>query len=309
MNAVAGLAIDIKAAAKRYGRDEALHAMDLALPEGESLALIGHNGAGKTTLLKLILGLTQPTTGSLRVWGMPPLEYKAQAAAGVGFLPESIAFKGHLSGREILSSYAALKGAKPGQVRELLGVVGLGTDADRRVRTYSKGMRQRLGLAQALLGTPRLLILDEPTSGLDPEFRRQFYELIGQQQSLGATIVLSSHSLTEIEAQTDRIAILQAGRLKQLGSLEDLRLRSGLPVRVRVVTRSGGGNLIVAAIGDTYRCEQPAGDLVQIWCDRDEKVQLVNRLFEQAGEHIVDLDLIPPRLDDLFTHFVDVGPA
>lgn len=309
MRALAGPAIDIQAAGKRYGRQEVLHSMNLTLNEGESLALIGHNGAGKTTLLKLILGLTQPTTGSLRIWDLAPLEYKAHAEAGIGFLPEAIAFRGHLSGREILSFYAALKGARARQTDELLELVGLGADAKRRVGTYSKGMRQRLGLAQALLGRPRLLILDEPTSGLDPDFRRHFYELIDQQQSNGATIVLSSHALTEIEAQIDRIAILRHGRLRAHGRLDELRARSGLPVQVRIVMRSGSENVLVTALRDRYCYEQSAPGVFQILCDREEKTRLVHRLFEAAGEHIVDLDIMPPRLDDLFMHFNQDGPA
>ena len=299
------IAIDIQRVSKRYGGHQVLHPMDLTLDEGRSLALIGHNGAGKTTLLKLILGLTRPTQGRLSLWNLSPLDYKAQVEAGIGFLPEAIAFKGHLSGYEILTFYAALKGAPSSQTRELLESVGLAADAGRRVGTYSKGMRQRLGLAQALLGRPRLLILDEPTSGLDPVFRRHFYELIDRQRTNGATIVLSSHSLTEIEAQTDRIAVLKDGRLQVQGTLEELRTRSGLPVQIRIVARPGSAAAIAKALAGSCRCEQPSEDVWQIWCDGENKTRIVNRLFEAAGEQIVDLALTPPGLDDLFVHYFD----
>jgi Cu-processing system permease protein len=155
----------------------------------------------------------------------------------VGYLPENVSFQAGMTGRELLRFYAGLKRAEAAQCDELLGQVQLAEAAERRLRTYSKGMRQRLGLAQALLGRPRLLLLDEPTNGLDPPLRRQFYDVVQALTRKGATALVSSHVLTEIEARADLIAILRDGELAAFGPLADLREASRLPFRLRLKVR------------------------------------------------------------------------
>ncbi|MDX5298691.1 MAG: ABC transporter ATP-binding protein, partial [Gammaproteobacteria bacterium] len=159
-------AIQLDGITQHYGATAVLHDLSLHLPPGEVLGLFGHNGAGKTTTIKLILGLLQPTQGQVQVLGGSPQDVRIKLQ--IGYLPENVMFYPQLSGRETLRHFARLKQAPDAQVSSLLDQVGLSTAADRRVKTYSKGMRQRLGLAQALLGKPRLLLLDEPTVGLDP---------------------------------------------------------------------------------------------------------------------------------------------
>ena len=226
-------AVEIQGVSQRYGSMTVLHDLHLCLGEGEVLGLFGHNGAGKTTSMKLILGLLAPSAGQVQVLGRAPDD--PQVRRQLGYLPENVTFYPQLSGRETLRHFARLKGAAPGQVDELLEQVGLAHAVDRRVKTYSKGMRQRLGLAQALLGEPRLLLLDEPTVGLDPIATQDLYQLIDSLRQRGASIILCSHVLPGVEAHINRAAILARGRLQAAGSLGELRREAGLPVRIRAV--------------------------------------------------------------------------
>jgi Cu-processing system ATP-binding protein len=178
---------------KRYGRIAAVTDVSFGLGEGEMVALIGHNGAGKTTLMKLMLGLIRPTGGSIVVLGDNPVAGQFAGRRHLGYLPENVSFDAGLTGRETQTFYARLKREPVAKAVELLDAVGLGAAAGRRIGTYSKGMRQRLGLAQALIGRPRVLLLDEPTAGLDPELRQTFYEVIQRLAGQGTTVLLSSH--------------------------------------------------------------------------------------------------------------------
>jgi Cu-processing system ATP-binding protein len=191
--------IEVERVTKRFGAVEAVRGVSFDLPEGRTVALVGHNGAGKTTLLKMMLGLIRPSQGCIRVLGEDPASGAFAARRRLGFLPENVSFNAALTCRETLSFYARLKREPATSVPKLLDRVGLSAAADRRVGTYSKGMRQRLGLAQALLGEPRVLLLDEPTTGLDPALRQSFYEIVQGLRDRGATVFLSSHALTELE--------------------------------------------------------------------------------------------------------------
>ena len=163
-----------------------MRGVDLQLNPGESVALVGHNGAGKTTLMKLMLGLIRPSAGYVRVLGEDPVaSASVRSRNGVGFLPETIAFNASMTGAEVITFFARLKGVPKAEGRDLLARVGLSDAAGQRVGTYSKGMRQRLGLAQALLGSPRVLLLDEPTTGLDPQLRQNFYAIVSDLRDAG----------------------------------------------------------------------------------------------------------------------------
>ena len=185
--------------------------------------------------MKIVLGLIPADSGEIRVNAHPPGSATARAAAA--YLPENVAFHPALTGLEQLSLYLRLKGERSSAAIGLLEQVGLAAAARRRIGGYSKGMRQRLGLAQALIGAPRLLVLDEPTSGLDPVSRRDFYALLDRLAAQGAAILLSSHALTEVEARTDRIAILARGRLVADDTLAALRRAAQLPIRFQLATR------------------------------------------------------------------------
>ncbi|MGE5548682.1 MAG: ABC transporter ATP-binding protein [Solirubrobacterales bacterium] len=290
--------LTLRAVTKRYGERVVVRGVDFALRPGERVALLGHNGAGKTTLMKMALGLAAVTSGDIRVNGHDPTTMPASVRRGIGFLPENVAFDPGMTGREMLSFYAALKHRGAKEVTALLEQVGLAEAAGRRVGTWSKGMRQRLGLAQAVLGTPRLLLLDEPTSGLDPEYRQAFYELLAERARGGTAVLLSSHLLTELEEKTDRVLIVDHGLLIAQGTLEELRVRADRPFGMRVLARPGHD--LSAALADL--APRPDGAWLHLACRPADKMAVLRRLAALDG--VADIELHPPGLDDLYAHFL-----
>jgi Cu-processing system ATP-binding protein len=290
---------------KHFGRVKALREVSFALPAGELVALAGPNGAGKTTLMKLILGLIRPSGGTIQILGEDPAACSLTTRRQLGYLPENVAFNDALTGRETLWFYARLKKERVETSLSLLERVGLASAAWRRVATYSKGMRQRLGLAQALLGNPRALLLDEPTSGLDPAFRERFYELIRELRDRGTTVLLSSHALTELEERADRIIIMKEGILVANATLGELRRETQLPSRI-VLTLADAASADRAAElarGPSMRRINP--HVVEFLCPERDTVDLVRRLVED-GSGLADLEVVPPGLDELYAHFL--GP-
>lgn len=292
--------ITVENVRKTYNGHPVLDGIDLAVPEGKCVALIGHNGAGKTTLMKLILGLARPTSGRLEVLGVDPATADKSFRRQLGFLPENVAFHDELTGAHTLAFYARLKGLSAACCPEILERVGLSFAATRRVKTYSKGMRQRLGLAQALLGTPRLLLLDEPTTGLDPVLRHEFFQIIRQLAAAGTTVILSSHILTELEARTDLAAIMRQGRLVAFGDLDELRRQAGLPVKIRA--RGDAGAIARRLNGAFVKAIEPDQRSIEIDCPVGDKMALVRTLAD-LGEVCSDLEVRPPSLDDLYLHY------
>ncbi len=281
---------------KTYQGRAALNAVSLSVAAGERVALLGHNGAGKSTMMKIILGLCPFDSGEVRVIGAAPGSPVARAQ--VAYLPENVAFHAALTGEEQIGTYLRLRGENPAQATRLLERVGLHDAAKRRIGTYSKGMRQRVGLAQALIGQPKLLVLDEPTSGLDPVSRRDFYALLDGLAADGASILLSSHALTEVEARTDRILILSNGNLVAQGSLADLRREAALPVAMQVVPRAGAEAQVAAALPDAQR----DGAALSLACAQSDKLATLARIAA-LGEAVADLDVLPPSLEDIYSHF------
>ena len=213
--------------AKTYGGRppvEALRPLDLEVGPGEVFGLLGPNGAGKTTLVKLLLGLVRPTAGAATLLGRPVAD--ADARREVGYLPEGHRFPPFLTGRDTLDLFARMGGVdgdrRAKRAPALLDLVRLGGAADRKVGTYSKGMLQRLGIAQALMNRPRVVFLDEPTDGVDPVGRREIRELIETLRDDGVTVFLNSHLLSEVERVCTRVAILKDGVLVRQGTVEDL---------------------------------------------------------------------------------------
>jgi Cu-processing system ATP-binding protein len=287
---------------KRYGDATVVRDVSFELHAGETIALVGHNGAGKTTLIKLMLGLIRPTGGLVRVLGENPATGDFVVRQRLGYLPESVSFNMALSGRETLRFYARLKRVAIAAAEELFERVGLAAEAvDRPVRTYSKGMRQRLGLAQALIGTPRVLLLDEPTSGLDPALRRSFYDLITELRERGTTVLLSSHALTELEGRTDRVIIINNGVAIADGTLDDLRRIARLPTRISVKLSQMDAAPRWANGGMKW-CRDEDGVLdAEVLPDR--KVPLLHDITADAAL-ISGLTITEPTLDDLYAHFL-----
>jgi Cu-processing system ATP-binding protein len=285
---------------KSYGAVKALRDVSFTLSPGRLSALVGHNGAGKTTLIKLMLGLIHPDHGEIRVLGQDPAAGEFSARRQLGYLPENVAFNAALTGRETLAFYARLKQIKPATGWPLLERVGLGQAAHRRVGTYSKGMRQRLGLAQALLGRPRVLLLDEPTTGLDPALRQTFYEILNELRDDGATVLISSHALNELEDRAEHVLIMNRGRLVAQGTLAELRSISQLPIRLALDLAPG--TLAAApswmageAIGTAQGC-------VLLARDEAQKMDLLRAAAND--QRVTNIDIAAPTLDDLYAHFL-----
>ncbi len=294
-----GLSVCFDGVSKRYGEVIALDGIDMALSQGECVALIGHNGAGKSTLIKLALGLIRSTAGRIEVMGADVLRSNFDAVRKViGFLPENVVFPAAITGAEALSFYARLKGCPVRLNADLLERTGLAGAAHRRVGTYSKGMRQRLGLAQALIGHPKLLLLDEPTSGLDPQLREEVYNIIGELTRNGATVLLSSHALAEIENRTDRIVALNRGRKIADGSLADLRRISQIPTCIRV-RLSEGAPCRSAALSPLGEYGILADGTVELHCEEAAKIDGLRRIFATSLP-LAGLDVVSPTLSDIY---------
>jgi Cu-processing system ATP-binding protein len=297
--------IECHALAKRYGDLAALDGISAVVPRGQVIGLLGHNGAGKSTLIKLILGLIAPSGGRLEVLGQSP--WRAHALRRrIGYLPESATFYGNLSGRELLDYLARLKQAPRAQVATLLERVGLAHAADRRIGTYSKGMRQRLGLAQALLGSPDLVLLDEPTTGLDPQATRELYRIVGELRADGRCVLVSSHLLAELEPHIDGALILRQGKLLAAGSLHALGEQAALPAQVLLRTREQAMPELLARLETGGLSAQPRPDgRLELQVPRASKLRMLRELL--ADPAIVDLDVREPTLAQLYD-WLGAGP-
>ena len=294
--------IELSGVKKCYGALQAVTGVSLQAREGEILGLLGHNGAGKTTLMKLMLGLAMPSAGTVRVLGQSAVGKHAWSLRRcLGYLPENVAFYGELTGREVLGYFARLKGCDARERDALLDRVGLAPAAGRRVRTYSKGMRQRLGFAQALLGRPRLLFLDEPTVGLDPIATRDFYATLDKLRAQGTTILLSSHALSGIERHVDRVAILDRGRLLATGTMDELRRRSGLPLTIHVRGRLNGAAWHRDPVFQGAAVRRLSETEFEITGPAQDKLALIQSLLRLPG--IEDIDSSSPTLESLYAHF------
>ena len=289
--------IELHRVGKRYGAFDELRDVTVSLAAGRIVGLLGHNGAGKSTLIKLVLGLIKPTGGRIEVLGRAP--WAAQALRQqIGYLPESVAFYRNLTGTEVIDYCAGLKRAPRGQGRELLERVGLKDAANRRVGTYSKGMRQRLGVAQALLGSPRLVILDEPTTGLDPQATRELYAIIGELRGAGRGVLISSHLLAELEPHIDAAVILRQGELLACGALDELRQRAGLPSVARVRLKDGVDRAAFTRAVGAGEVLGDADGVISIALPRADKVEALRALLASAA--VADLEVDEPTLGRVY---------
>lgn len=280
MSATAGFVVEIDGLHKQFGTVVAVRNLSLRVPRGGVFGLLGPNGSGKTTTIGLLLGLVRPTSGSIRLFGTDVRGAHEAALRRIGAMVESPAFYPDLSGRANLRYFQGIGAGSTGRsIAELLDLVGLAGRADSKFRTYSLGMKQRLGIAYALLGNPELVFLDEPTNGLDPAGMAEIRELIPRLSRAGHTIVLSSHLLHEVEQVCDDVAILSRGQLLAQGKVRDL-LRSQGAVRLKT-TDDGQARKILGAldwvssvsIEEQYLTAgvppERAGDLTRALCQHD----------------------------------------
>jgi len=286
-------AIETQGLGKRYGRVAALEDLSLSVPEGEVFGFLGPNGAGKTTTIRLLLGLLRPSAGRATLLGRPVGAGAPRARAGIGYLPGELALWPELTGRETLDILARLAGAAPVRRVGLLERLALTPEVlARRVHTYSDGMKQKLGLVQVFETEPRVLLLDEPTKGLDPLVQQEFYAMIAEARARGATVFFSSHVLGEVEAVCDRVAMLRAGRLVALESVE--AVRGAQRRRVTVVLAPGTDPSPLAAFGTVTARD---GDRTELLVAAHAVPALVTRLGMLP---LVDLTVESPSLEDAF---------
>jgi Cu-processing system ATP-binding protein len=261
------------------------------------------------------LGLLPASSGEIRIGGQPVRgEAFREVRRSIGYLPESLALYDNLSGLETLRFFARLKGADTGVCPALLDRVGLAAAAGKRVRSYSKGMRQRLGFAQALLGSPRLLFLDEPTNGLDPLGILEFYRILRELRSGGVTVVLTSHILAEIQQRVDRLALMRDGRIQALGTVRSLREAQDLPLKLRVVfgPDDAGGAGVESALRRVLGLRgisdvEVADRVARLSCTRADKMAVLAAIHG-LGAGIADVEVNEPSLEDVFLGYSDEAP-
>jgi ABC-2 type transport system ATP-binding protein len=270
-------AVDLR---KTYGSQAALNGVSLEVGDGELVGLLGPNGAGKSTLVKIACGLVRPTSGAATVCGAPA--GSVEAGRALGYLAELFRFPDWCSADEVLELHQRLAGSPGGAVERasLLDDVGLGAEAKRRVATMSKGMQQRLGLAQAMIGSPKLLLLDEPTSALDPAGRRLVRALLERLRERGVAVLLNSHLLSEVELVCDRVAIIARGN----------KVSEGTPAEL---SHAGGAEIVTAGGPRTFP-----------HATRDEVPAIVRSLVE-SGEQVFEVRMLRSSLEDAYLEAVE----
>lgn len=294
MNAV----VETRGLCKQYGPALRVNHLDLTVPEGAVYGFLGPNGAGKSTTLKLLLGLARPTAGEIAVFGRPMgPRTRMETLSQVGSLIESPSYYGHLTGAENLHIVQTLRGAPERDIGEVLRIVRLDGQKGKRTAHYSLGMKQRLGLAAALLGYPKLLILDEPTNGLDPAGIQEMRELIcGLPERFGMTVVVSSHLLSEIDQMADHVAIIREGELVFQDTLEALHGRSRHHLALRTTN-----NAVARAIlqEQSVPCQEEEGYLI-LPILSDEIAARITRLLTERRLGVIRLEERQKSLEDIF---------
>jgi ABC-2 type transport system ATP-binding protein len=303
--------LDADRLTKAYGKTIALRGVTLTVAPGEAVGLLGPNGAGKTTTVKILTGLVRPSSGTARLFGRPAGDPRARQR--LGYLPELFRFPDWMTGEQVVTFHADLAGVsradRTNRVAEVLEKVGLGARGRDRVGAYSKGMSQRLGLAQAIVGRPELLLLDEPTSALDPVGRRDVRELVSELKAEGVAVVLNSHLLTEVERVCDRVIVMDNGHVKFSGSLDELT--GGGPSLHVTVGRVDDdlrpalvefGRVTVAASGDVQITLGPPWDDVP-----DEAAELVAAAVTRGPWGLRGLVVSRASLEDAFVAMVSGG--
>ncbi|HMJ36211.1 MAG TPA: ABC transporter ATP-binding protein [Baekduia sp.] len=293
--------IETRDLTKRYGDAVvAVDGLELRVQRGEVYGFLGPNGAGKTTTLRMLLGLVRPTSGHASVLGAAP--GSSHALSRIGAMVEAPAFYPYLSGRDNLTVLARHGGVGEERIAIVLAAVGLSDRATDRIATYSMGMKQRLGVAAALLKDPELLILDEPTNGLDPAGMAEMREFIRSLAQGGRTVVLSSHLMGEIEQVSDRVGIIRAGSLVAEGTVEELRGRAGLRVRAEPLPEAA--RLVAALPG--VEAVTSAGGLLDVTVDT-ARAPAINRVLVEAGVAVSELYLQKTSLEDVFLELTANG--
>ncbi len=307
MNDVGAPPVKARALVKRYKEVLAVDHIDLNVQAGDVYGFLGPNGAGKTTTLRMALGLITPTEGTVELFGRDPLQEGARALEGVAGFVEAPRFYPYMTGRKNLEMLAALDGGGASErIEEVLEIVELAPRGKHKVGGYSHGMRQRLGIAAALLRRPRLLILDEPATGLDPAGMRDMRALIRRLAGEGMTVLLSSHQLPEVQELCDRVAIVDSGKVVYEGALADLRRQGGAGYRLRTTDNTIALPVVQAQEGVTHAT---AGEHGLTFQADEHHVGALSLALGQAGIGILALTPELATLEDLFFRLTEGAGA
>lgn len=289
-----GPAIEIRSLTKRYGRTTGVEGIDISVGAGEAFGFLGPNGAGKTTTIRCLVGLLRPTSGSVRLLGHDPVDGHREVAPRLGYLPGELRFYPELTGARTLGLLASLQGAPSPRRAELCERLGLtAADLARTVGEYSRGMKQKLGLVQALQHDPELVVLDEPTEGLDPLVQETFYGLLAEAAAAGRTVLLSSHVLPEVQRACGRVAIVRQGRLVTVRSVAELRRARAR--RVRLAFADGRGERPLP--GAERWAPRWTGDRAELLVPPHEVVDALRGLLALP---VTDLTVEEAGLDEAF---------
>jgi len=310
---MSAVVIEATGLTKRYGRSVAVDGIDLAVEKGEVFGLLGPNGSGKTTTILMVLGLTEPSGGQVRVLGYDPLRQPLQVKQRVGYLPDSVGFYDHLSARENIAYTARLAGIESAEARKRIDAalvrVGLGAVADRRTSTYSHGMRQRLGLAEVLVKQPEVAILDEPTNGLDPQATQELLTLIGELRADGITILLSSHLLGLVESICDRVALFRKGKIGLVGNVGDLaRQVLGGAYVVEVEAEGIDLRAALAGVAGIVGVTPMTASVSRVDADRDLRPEIAQRVIG-AGGALRNMAIRRAGLDEVYVRYFEQAEA
>jgi Cu-processing system ATP-binding protein len=295
------LILKLQDISKSYGQIKALDTVSLEVKEGEVLGLVGPNGSGKSTMLKIMLGISRPAAGKVLING-EELSEKGwkEFKKSVGYMPERVSFYDNLTGKETLKLFARVKGGNLTSMKDVIGRLLPEDVLRRKVGGYSKGMRQRLNLAQALVNEPSFLVLDEPTSGLDPVGTKEFYDILEEvRERKKLTVILSSHILAEIEDKTDRVAVMKNGSLKAIGRLEELCEGMKIPLRLYITIKSKDEFLEgllkkEGAVELGYK-----NGYLHASIPRENKLELISAIMEEKNR-FTDLSIREPSLEEVF---------
>lgn len=311
--------IELVELTKNYGSFTAVNRLNLSVKKGEVFGLLGPNGAGKSTTILMMLGLTEPSSGSVKVCGINSTENPIEVKRRVGYLPEDVGFYPDLTGMENLKYIARLNGIPEKDVetkaREMLTRVGLAQQAEKKTGKYSRGMRQRLGLAEVLIKTPEVIILDEPTSGIDPTGIREFLELIVQlSKEEGLTVLFSSHNLHQVQQVCDRVGLFVSGKLIAEGNIESLsqKLFSNESFVVEAgLAASGNGNNGDGLVNSLQTIEGVTSvsqeDLkFYVGCSRDATADIAREIVS-SGAELAYLHKKEYGLDDIYNRYFEGG--
>ena len=308
--------ISARGLTKRYGESVVVDALDFDIVKGETFGLLGPNGAGKTTTILMMLGLTDVSAGTVMVAGYDPVRQPLEVKRRVGYLPDSVGFYDHMTAAENLTYTARLMGfarkEREARIADAIARVRLSDVADKRVATFSRGMRQRLGLAELIMKHAEIAILDEPTSGLDPQSTHEFLDMIGELKREGVTVLITSHLLDQVQRLCDRVALFRAGRILMMGTVPELaRQVLGAGFVVDVEAAAAPGKELAARLGAIagVTAVQQTGEVTyRLTADHDVRAEAARAVVAADGA-LTRLSVDNPSLDSIYTRFFEKQAA